>query len=227
MELKDFVASQNIKLYKTTPSLIADALRQAILEGVIQGGQVLRQEELATSFGVSRMPIREALHQLEAEGWLTIYPHRGAVVTSLNASEAQELYEIRLDLEISALKKAFPNITPQDLQKAQNIVEQLDREQNIARWGELNRDFHAALYAPANRPRLLALIENLHVSVDRYMRVELTTLDYQARSQTEHRQLLEACRTGDLDQALKLLSTHIENAGKHLVEYLKSETQQP
>jgi DNA-binding GntR family transcriptional regulator len=221
MEISDLVTNQ-IKHYKTTPTLIAEALRKGILHGVIKAGQTLRQEELASTFGVSRIPIREAFRQLEAEGLITIYPHRGAVVTELSALEAQELYEIRLALETEALRKAIPNFTPADLKKAQAIIEAADGETDIARWGELNWEFHAALYTAANRPRLLAMLNNLHLSVDRYMRLELAAMDYLPRSQHEHRELLQAVSQRETERAVNLLREHIEAAGKLLVGFLQT-----
>ena len=221
MEISDLVTNE-IRQYKTTPTLIAEALRKGILRGVIKAGQTLRQEELAATFGVSRIPVREAFRQLEAEGLITIYPHRGAVVTELSALEAQELYEIRLALETEALKKAIPNFKPADLKKAQTIIEATDGETDIARWGELNWEFHAALYIPANRPRLLSMLNNLHLSVDRYMRLELAAMDYLPRSQHEHRELLQAASQRETERAVNLLAQHIEAAGKLLVGFLQT-----
>ena len=86
MEIDELVLPE-LKNFKTTPTLVAEALRKGILKGMIKAGQVLRQEDLAERFGVSRIPIREAFRQLEAEGLIKIYPHRGAVVSSLSAWE--------------------------------------------------------------------------------------------------------------------------------------------
>jgi DNA-binding GntR family transcriptional regulator len=214
-----------LKNFKTTPTLVAEALRNGILKGVIRSGQTLRQEELAATFGVSRIPVREAFRQLEAEGLIKIYPHRGAVVSSLSAFEVQELFEIRVPLETTALRLAIPHMTALDLQKAARILDLADREEAggraSGRWGELNWDFHAALYAPAARPRLLAMLVNLEQNVDRYMRLVLTGLDYQQHSQAEHRELLAACRAKEVEKAVALLTGHIEAAGQKLTVYLR------
>jgi DNA-binding GntR family transcriptional regulator len=219
MELNNLV-TEELKKHRTAPNLVAAALRKAILRGELKAGQVLRQEELAAVFGVSRIPLREAFRKLEAEGLITLYPHKGAVVTALSAAEAQELYEIRWVLETTALKFAMPNYTATDFQKAERILQATDTETDPVRWSELNRDFHLTLYTPSKRPRLLALLENLHHSVDRYMRFEFITMDYRPHSQAEHYQILQACQNKDLATATALLSTHIEKAGKLLVAYL-------
>jgi DNA-binding GntR family transcriptional regulator len=220
MELDQLIVPE-LKNFKTTPTLVAEALRKGILQGLIKGGRVLRQEELAAAFGVSRIPIREAFRQLEAEGLIKLYPHRGAVVSSLSALEVQELFEIRLPLETTALRLAIPNLTGADIQKAANILQLADQTPSGGHWGELNWEFHAALYAPARRPRLLAMLVNLQENVDRYMRLVLTGMDYQAHSQAEHYRLLEACRSEEVEKAVALLAAHIEVAGQRLVEYLR------
>ncbi len=224
MEIDELVLPE-LKNFKTTPTLVAEALRKGILKGMIKAGQVLRQEDLAERFGVSRIPIREAFRQLEAEGLIKIYPHRGAVVSSLSAMEVQELFEIRIPLETTALRLAIPNLTAFELKKAANLLELADQEQSTGRWGELNWEFHAALYVAAGRPRLLAMLVNLQQNVDRYMRLVLTGLDYQAHSQSEHYRLLEACQDKEIEQAVILLASHIEAAGKSLTDYLRQAEQ--
>jgi len=219
----DKLLNKEIKRYKTTPDLIVEALRKAILRGEYKAGQNLRQEELADRFGVSRIPVREAMRQLEAEGLITIYPNRGAIVTELSALEAQELYEIRLALETTALRLAIPKITPEELRRAEEILTRTDRETETNNLGELNWEFHAALYLPAGRPRLFGMIHNLHLSVDRYMRFEYTALDYLGKSQIEHRSLLAACGEKEIEKAIALLTQHIEAAGKLLVAYLEQQ----
>ncbi len=215
--------NEGIKRYKTTPDLIVEALRKAILRGEYKAGQNLRQEELADRFGVSRIPVREAMRQLEAEGFITIYPNRGAIVTELSALEAQELYEIRLALESTALRLAIPKITTEALRLTEDILDKTDRETEANNLGELNWEFHAALYLPACRPRLFGMMHNLHLSVDRYMRFKYTALDYRNKSQTEHHRLLAACREKKIEEAVGLLSEHTEAAGKVLVAYLEQE----
>ncbi|NWJ45999.1 MAG: GntR family transcriptional regulator [Chloroflexi bacterium] len=212
-----------IKQYKTSPDLIADSLRKAILSGEIKGGDYLRQEELASAFGVSRIPVREALRKLEAEGLIAIYPNRGAQVLELSPREVQELFEIRVALETAALRFALPTLSSQDLEQAALILEELERETEVGRWGELNRKFHLALYQPCARPRLLSIINSLHQEADRFLRLVLSAIEHQNRSQQEHRELLEACCQQDSEKALGLLQVHIKEAGELLVAVLNRE----
>lgn len=206
-------------------SVLAQALREAILRGSYLAGQPLRQDELAAQFGTSKIPVREALRQLEAEGLVVFYPNRGAAVARLSADEAEEIGEIRSALEAVALRRATPRATAGDLRRAQDVLDEARNEADPARWSLLNWEFHAALYAPAGRPQLLKLIQQLHRRVDRYMRVTLAGAGHQAQSQREHRLLLQAIRRGDTAAAETILAEHIQAGTARLIEYLKANSE--
>ncbi|HEY0602282.1 MAG TPA: GntR family transcriptional regulator [Herpetosiphonaceae bacterium] len=228
MELNELMVDASSR-YRSTPEVVAHVLRQAIMAGVFQDGQALRQDELAAELGLSKIPVREALRRLEAEGLVVFYPNRGAVVAALSAAEAEEIAEMRVALETLALRLALPRLTPRVLTQARAILDELDHEAEVTRWSTLNWEFHAALYAPAQRPRLLATITTLHSSVDRYMRVILVTMQHQAQSQQEHRALLSACEQHDETTACAILKGHITAASEMLAEHLtrKAEPQTP
>ncbi|MFZ5633849.1 MAG: GntR family transcriptional regulator [Bacillota bacterium] len=211
------------KRYRTTPNMVADVLREAILSGILGDGQQLRQDEIAEQFGVSRIPVREALRKLEAEGLVTFYPHRGAVVSQLSPGEVREIFEIRVLLECQALHLAIPHLSKSRLKQAEAILEATDEEDDASRLSEFNLEFHTILYTPANRPYLLSFINNLHANVDRYMRICLHLIKHKAKSQQEHHQILEACRQRDACTAVEILKRHIETGGKLVIEYLQQE----
>jgi DNA-binding GntR family transcriptional regulator len=226
MKLEQFFAAvQNQSA--STPELVAHALREAILGGLYAPGQPLRQDTIAAALGLSKIPVREALRRLEAEGLVALHPNRGAVVALLVATEAQEIAEIRVALESLALRLALPKLTPRDLRLAAGILDDLDAEREITRWGALNRDFHQTLYAPAGRPQLLSLIATQHRRFDRYMRVVLAAMCHQPESQAEHRALLAACVERDEAQAVVLLERHIASAAALLAEQLRAEALAP
>ena len=206
--------------YCTLPGMITHSLREAILSGELIGGVQLKQEELASKFNVSMSALREALKSLEAEGLVKFYPNRGAVVSELSVEEAQEIFDIRLYLELGAMELAIPNLTAEDLSAAGDILNAVDAETDSKRWGALNWQFHETLYRAANRPKLLSLIQNMHNNVERYMRLYLSTLHYQEKSQKEHRLLLDACTQKDLKTVQKLLRKHMTDAKKNLAKYL-------
>ncbi len=203
---------------------IAGALRTDILCGRLQGGQPLKQDEIAARFGVSKIPVREALVQLKAEGLVDFYPNRGAFVSELSAAEADEIYVMRIALEKEILARAIPHLTVSDFKQAGGLLVKMDREENIARWGELNWEFHAMLYAPAGLPRLMETLRTLHTNIARYLVLYLAGMDYQKRSQREHRALLKACREGDIEKAQTILEEHLRSAATQLVKYLNKQS---
>lgn len=220
MNLTDLAATV-LQHQRSTPDLIAEALRQAIQHGLFSEGQSLRQDEIATQFGVSRIPVREALRQLEAEGLVIFHPNRGAMVSSLSPTEAQEICEIRIALETMALQLAIPHISDADLNRAAQLLQETEQITDPIYWADLNWQFHSTLYTAANRPRLLNMIRTLHVNVDRYIRLQMQELNYRDRSQLEHHQLLVACRQQDIPVAIQILQQHIGRAAEQLVEYLQ------
>lgn len=206
---------------RTVADHVADILREAIAEGSLKAGAVLRQDDLARQFQFSRMPVRDALRQLEAEGLVSIHPTRGAFVAGMDRAEIAEIYAVRELLEGEALRLALPALKEEDLASAGAVLDQIDAEADVGRWGLLNRAFHLALYRPCGNGRLLALIEAQHNAADRYVRILLSNLNYRMRSQAEHRRILAACRRRDREQALKLLKQHLREGSAALVKFVK------
>lgn len=207
--------------YRTLTGAITQVLRDEILAGELSGGAQLKQEELSARFGVSMSALREALKNLEAEGLVRFYPNRGAIVTALSAEEAQEIFDIRLYLELGALELSIPNLTEAALAEADFLLQATDAEPQHKRWGEWNWRFHEVLYRPAERPKLLLLIQTMNNNVERYMNLYLATMQYQKKSQAEHRELLVACRQRNITEAQRILRTHLIDACASLTGYLK------
>lgn len=220
---------------RTLTQQVASLIRDGILQGKLKGGQVLRQEDLAAQLNVSRIPVREALRQLDAEGFVALNPHRGAVVVSLSAAEVEEIYDIRVALETQALRLALPHYTPEILREAQAMLDHIDAERKtnaqatkraaspLAQWGDMNWRFHEVLYRPAKRPRLLTMIKSLHDNVGRYLRAYVALDKHAALSQQQHRKLLAACKEGNADRAAEILEQHLQAASHRLREQLNAE----
>ena len=209
---------------QTVTEAVSESLRERILSGEIAEGAQLRQDAIAAAYSVSRIPVREALRQLEAEGLVTFYPHRGAIVSELSLGEIEELFENRALLECDLLGRAMPKQTDVDLAAADAILDTYEAafdKADVGVWGQLNWKFHATLYAPANRPRSLALVQNLHNNTDRYLRLQLLLTGGIARAEHEHRSLLAFCRQRNTAAATDLLRTHILDAGTGLVAFLR------
>lgn len=211
---------------QTIASMALEALRSHILRGHYPDGEALRQDALARQLGVSRIPIREALRQLEAEGLVTFIPHRGAVVASLSLEEVDEVFELRANVEPELLRRAIPHLSSEDFEHTAEILQQYERALrtgNVAVWGELNWRFHSTLYAPADRPVTLGLMQRLHDHADRYVRVQLAVTHWQSRAIREHRAIAAAARRRDTRKACALLRHHILSAGASLVVFLREQ----
>lgn len=202
---------------RTAADDIADHLREEILSGRLPGGALIRQDELAARYGVSRMPARDALKRLESEALIRIHPTRGAVVAPFDPDAIREIYALRALLETEALSLACPRLTEADLDTAETALARLEAERDPARIGALNSRFHLSLYAPCGNLRLLDLIAREHAAAERYVRRLLTGLDHQHQSQTEHRAMLDACRRGDGEAAATTLRRHLDDGGRRLL----------
>lgn len=198
---------------------IVDVLRQAIVSGQFGENQWLKQQEIALEFKVSRIPVREALRLLEAEGLVVLDPNKGARVAPLSIADLREIYEMRLSAETLALRNALPEISNAQIGKAEAIQNQIEKAP-VEEYGILNGWFHHALYAPCARPRLLAHIDVLSQAADRYLRLTIAGLDYAEISNRGHRDLLEACAHRDEVQAIHILQNHIADAGEKLIEWM-------
>nr|WP_249798499.1 GntR family transcriptional regulator [Bradyrhizobium zhengyangense] len=192
-------------------------LRADILAGTFAPGEQLRQEELADKFGTSRIPVREALRHLEAEGLVTLLNNRGAKVVSFTSAEVIELMEIRIALECRALRLAIPNMIQSDFDEAKRILVEYDKKSDPAQWAEMNWKFHETLYIPCNLPRLLSLIEGNYGQVSLFVRAQVSMASGKKTPQEEHVDILKACRAGNVEKAVDLLEAHISNTKKALM----------
>jgi DNA-binding GntR family transcriptional regulator len=208
--------------HRTVASAVTEALRQAIVTGVLPSGLALRQDILAAELGVSRMPLRESIRRLETEGLVDFVPHCGAVVASLLPQDIREIAQMRLALECLALERSFAGQEAARLEEAEALLAELDDAASLVERNALNRRFHAALYGLTATTRLYRHIDMLYGAYERFLIVEHSQLDRRARSQTEHRAILDACRRQDQPAALEALRRHIDGAAEELVTYLTS-----
>ena len=201
-----------------TADTVTAALRDLILKGSLGVGVQLKQEALAQRFGVSRIPVREALRRLQAEGLIEHTAHQGSVVATKSIPELLEILDIRIGLETRALKLAVPNMTRADLAAATEILRRYDASDSPREWTELNLAFHLALYRPSGRPRLVKMIEEIVRGASIHLRTHQSSIVGRKSSQTEHRALLRACTRGDVEQAVRLLEEHIQHTQRVLLE---------
>lgn len=203
--------------HRTLSAAILEQLRRAILDGTYPAGAQLRQDALAETFKVSRIPIREALFQLDAEGLVKIVPQKGAIVAELSADEINDVFELRRILEPRLLSSSIPNLGADDfavLDRLHGEMMAATATQDLSRWGQLNADFHMALYGRSKQPRSLSIVHSLLQSSDRYTRVQLSGsagsgIVGMQRAADEHLTLIKLSRADDINNACALSLIHI------------------
>jgi DNA-binding GntR family transcriptional regulator len=198
--------------------LVADYLRDAILQGRVKSGEWIRQEAVARELGTSRIPVREALRQLESEGLISLVPHTGARVATRDFAEYTELYKIRERLEPLAIVESLPLLTTEDLSTLRALMVDIEATIDPVAWLDLDRRFHLMTYARAPLPRLLKMIEGFWNSTQQYRRVynvaaaqrgDGSLFERLPMTLVEHRLLLDALERRDPDSAAETLAMHI------------------
>jgi DNA-binding GntR family transcriptional regulator len=197
-------------------SEIAAALRRRVLAGGLAPGTPLRQDELAAEFGVSKIPVREALQRLDVEGVVVLRTNRGAVVGALTPARAREVYGLRRALEPALLREAVPRRTIVHLAEAEHALAGSDPADPVANWR-----FHRALYAASGWTHGLALLEPLVAVASPYLVLYTEHLGEGSRSHDEHERLLAACRDRDADRAVAVLEEHLAGAEATLLAHLE------
>jgi DNA-binding GntR family transcriptional regulator len=197
-------------------------LREEIVRGDLVPGQHLRLADITARFDVSTMPVREALRDLEAEGLVTIYPHRGAVVTQLSVDDLKDIYDIRATLEEMATRLAVPHMTDATLAELTSLVEEMDAHlDDVVTLVGLNHQFHLILYAASGRSHLCELNRTLRYRTQHYLHAFINELGRMPRAQVEHRAILEACVRGDADRAATIVYDHVAEVGCAIIEYVR------
>lgn len=201
---------------KTAVDLVVDDLRDRILSGAIAPGSALRQELLADELGVSRLPVREAIRQLSAEGLVDMIAHRGAYVSMLSRAEVQEFFDIRLRLEPWLFSLAVQQHEAADLDRAAQVVAEMDSAAPD-QWGRLNWQLHELLYRAAQRPAALAMVRALHEKSERYFRFQIVNAPIRQQAHDEHSELIALSRQGQAGKAEAALERHIAQAADQIL----------
>ncbi|OEC34108.1 DNA-binding transcriptional regulator, GntR family [Pseudomonas cuatrocienegasensis] len=210
----------NLGIAPSASEVITKHLREAIVAGHFAEDEPIRQDDIAKLFNVSKIPVREALKRLEAEGLVMFQRNKGAVVTRISEPELAQMFEVRILLEDKVLRLAIPNMSEETFTRAERICDEFIGENNIGRWAELNWELHACLYEPAQRPFLVGLIRSIHDKLERYLRLQMSLSEGKDRADHEHREIIAACRARDIERAVTLLDEHIIGVCRTLYEHL-------
>ncbi len=200
---------------------IAEVLTRRIVLGELPPGSKVGQDLVAAEFRASHVPVREAFRRLEARGLLVCEPRRGVRVAPIAPEAVHEVTAMRAALEGLALREAAHALTDADLQEARQALAAAEEGGEILVWEEANRRFHRALVTPCRMPRLLQAIDDLHQASARYLLATWKSLDWEPRSDAEHRAILDSLARGDVEAAVAALREHILAAGRALRERLE------
>ncbi|MEI7816608.1 MAG: GntR family transcriptional regulator [Desulfuromonadales bacterium] len=199
---------------------ILENIRDAIVSGSLKGGSRVSEPELAERYGISRTPIREAFRQLESEGYLTVIPRRGAVVSEFSPKDVEEFYAIKSIMEGYAARRACENLSEKDLDRLQGInnkLAELAKIGNINLFFKIHSDFHELFIKAADNEKLRELIAGL---VTKFQRLRFTSLSLPGRmvvSVQEHEKIIAAFRKKDADLAETLVRKNAEYGGQVLM----------
>ena len=208
---------------QSLPDVITNDLRERILSGEMAEGETIRQEALAEDYDVSRMPIREALKRLDAEGLVQLTNNRGASVTSHSLSEIGEIFDLRVLLEVDLFKRSIPHMAEANYAECENILVEMEKSYDaydVGRWGSLNNEYHMALYTAAGRGLTNEILQRVNVQSDRYVRMHLSVMEQRDPAKRDHRELLSLAHEGRAEEACALLTRHIRRTKEQLLEMI-------
>lgn len=208
--------------FDSTADTVAASLREMIINGELKGGERLVERDLADRFGISRIPMREAIQRLEREGLLDIFRNRGAVVRMLDASDVKEIYDLRALLEGDAIYRSVKQLDDETLARAELVHRLLGDANTAVRQGELNREFHALLYSRCGNERQLAGIQELRGQVERYERLQNSLLADTPSFQLEHERIMQACRERNARGARSMTIAHLDSARDIVIRLVNS-----
>lgn len=191
---------------------IAQALRQDLLCGRMRPGDVLLQGDLADRFGVSRIPVRDALALLARDGLIEVALNRRATVIALDRAQIEELFDLRILLETDLLARAVPHMGPEELRALDYALERSNLEARNENWSEGDTLFHARLYAPAARPRQSALVADLRQKARVQIAGHRFLPEDTNRWLADHAAIVAACHAGNAPQAVSRLRQHLLGA---------------
>ncbi len=209
-ETLDAIAESVRGSFKTVEDMAQSFIREAIHQGAFPPGHRLNLDNIAATLGISRMPVRASLRQLESEGLLRIHAYRGATVSVLRAEEIAEIYELRILLETYLLERAIARLDDGVLDRLAELVRTLETSEELGARLDARRSFYQALYEQADRPRALEQVNQLRGSVGRYLLLQ------RVDEHRGHEELLESLRARDTRAASGWLSTHLSHVSDTL-----------
>lgn len=209
--------------------VVFNTLRKAILDGTLKPGERLMEVHLANKLGVSRTPIREAIHKLELEGLVVMIPRRGAQVAKISQKSLQDVLEVRRALDVLIADLACERITDEQIERLKTAADNFKKvctfedKSDIAKIAKADVEFHDIIMESTKNSRLKALVNNLAEQMYRYRFVYLTDYSIHENLINEHMDIYNAIANKDKEKAKKAAQLHIDNQEKAIIDHIKKE----
>ena len=210
------------KQSRTLGASVATSLREEIVSGRMQPGQALGQEFLAQLFGVSRVPVREALRLLAGEGLVEIEPHKGASVARLSVDELDEMYGIVWSLERLATLVGVPRLSDAHIQAMQELLAQLRVVKNPAKWYQLSSDMHRVILTASGWGRCLRMVDECRKNIGRYVTERQFFAEHVGEWLQRNEALFKACKARDTEAALAALDVMRQLSTAQIREHVQA-----
>ncbi|MBI2411902.1 MAG: GntR family transcriptional regulator [Deltaproteobacteria bacterium] len=205
---------------------IVDFIKDSIVTGRLKPGERVPEQDIAASFGISRTPIREAFRQLESEGFITVVPRKGAVVSPITDKDVSEFYAIKSLLEGFAARTACEKLTPKEIRKLEGLNSQMEKaaeKGDVKAFFKLDNQFHDTFLKSCGNEKLSALVHHL---VQQFERFRITALALPGRmrdSVKQHNEIIEAFKSNDTARVDTLVRANAERGRDVLVEEILKE----
>ncbi|MFQ5834526.1 MAG: GntR family transcriptional regulator [bacterium] len=203
---------------------IADVLRENIISGNIKSGEKLNESQLSDALNISRPPIREAFRILSTEGLIILVPRKGAFVSKLSIREVKEIYEMKSMMESFATRLAIPIIGEKEISEIDSILDLMEgkiKENNFKEIQRLNIEFHRKIIEMSQNQKLIYFYESIILPIRRYQRLGLSAPSSWEMSLVEHRNIVKAIRSKNIELAERLTREHTMTATLRVIKRLK------
>ncbi|MFQ5736392.1 MAG: GntR family transcriptional regulator [Thermodesulfobacteriota bacterium] len=219
MRLLDYPVEKPLTLRER----IVDFIKDSVVTGRLKPGERVPEQEIAENLGISRTPIREAFRQLESEGFISVTPRKGAVVSPITDKDVSEFYTIKSLLEGFAAKTACEKLTPKEIKRLESLNAQMARcaeKNDVKGFFRLDNQFHDTFLKACGNEKLCVLVYNLVQQFERFRVTALSVPGRMAGSVRQHREIIEAFRESDAALVETLVRANAEKSGHILVEEL-------
>lgn len=206
---------------RSSSQRIASELRTRILQGTLAPGERIRQEEVAEDFGASRLPVRDALRRLEADGLVTIVANTGAWVSKLTEAECADAYQIRERLEPLLLEQGMLRLDEDEIKELEELASKMEQAEDVESFLRLDREFHLLTYSEAPAGMVRDLVERLWNTTQHYRRAfaQINGIDKSSVTHMEHRLIIDSIKRKDIEEAQRVLAGHIRRTRTSLIDH--------